>query len=72
MLLQDTKKFKFKPQNVVKGCQKIEFDFMNTSFSEIFIFMRRNALRILMLINSNENKNFRFVKIVLSKSYFLQ
>ena len=62
MPLPDIHTFKLKSQNKIKGLQRIELNFLNASFSETFTFKRRDILRILMLINTNEKEVFKFVQ----------
>lgn len=57
--MPDIQTFKLKYWNVVKGCQNVEFDFINTSIEDTFAFKRKNILGVLMLTNTDENKSFR-------------
>lgn len=58
--IADFHTFKIKCENIVKGRQKLDFNFLK-SFSKTFRFKRRGQLRILILINTKQNENFKFV-----------
>lgn len=59
--IADFHTFKTKCDNIVKGRQKLDFNFLKSSFSKTFRFKRRGQLRILILINTKQNENFKFV-----------
>ena len=59
--IADFHTFKIKCENIVKGRQEIDISFLKASFSKTFRFKRRGQLRILILINTKQNENFKFV-----------
>lgn len=64
MPLLDINTFKLKCQSIFIGNQKIEFDFINTSFNESFTFKKRDTMVLLMLINTTENEIFKFLHTI--------
>lgn len=59
--IADFHTFKIKCENIVKDRQEIDISFLKASFSKTFRFKRRGQLRILILINTKQNENFKFV-----------
>ena len=55
--MPDIDTFKLKCMNcIVKGDQKLKFNFISTSFSKTFTFRKKDTTGLSMLINTTENE----------------